>query len=213
MIGIGASGHARCVIDAVRSVIGPYRLVELYDDDADRQGTEVLGVPVLGPFTAIRMAAAIAAGHAAFVGVGSVGDTRPRRALYERLAAAGLDLPSIVHRSAVVSPSADVERSAQILAGAVVNAQARVAANALVNAGAVIGHDVIVGRHAHVASGAVVGGATTIGVGAHVGSGATILEGRRVGDGALVASGAVVVRDVPDGGRVAGIPARPLRSA
>jgi acetyltransferase-like isoleucine patch superfamily enzyme len=37
-----------------------------------------------------------------------------------------------------------------------------------------------------------------------------VIEGIRIGDGALVAAGAVVVRDVPDGARVAGVPARPL---
>lgn len=213
IIGVGAGGHARCVIDALRSVFGSYRPIELFDDDERHHGSVVLGLPVVGPFTPLRMAAAVAAGHAAFVGVGSAGDTGPRRALYDHLAAAGLDLPSIVHRSAIVSPSATVERSAQILAGAVVNAQARVSANALVNAGVVIGHDVVVGRHAHVASGAVIGGGATIGDGAHVGSGATILEGRTVGTGALVAAGAVVNRDVPDGARVAGVPARPIRAA
>jgi UDP-perosamine 4-acetyltransferase len=211
IIGVGAGGHARCVIDALRSVFGSYRPIELFDDDARRHGSVVLGLPVVGPFTPLRMAAAVAAGHAAFVGVGSAGDTGPRRALYDHLAAAGLDLPSIVHRSAIVSPSATVERSAQILAGAVVNAQAHVGANALVNAGVVIGHDVVVGRHAHVASGAVVGGGATIGDGAHIGSGATILEGRTVGADALIAAGAVVNRDVPDGARVAGVPARAMQ--
>lgn len=211
IIGIGAGGHARCVIDALRSVFGSYRPIELFDDDVRHHGTVVLGLPVVGAFTPLRITAAFAAGHAAFVGIGSTGDTSARRALFDHLAAAGLDLPSVVHRSAIVSPSASVERSAQILAGAVVNAQARVAANALINAGVVIGHDVVVGRHAHVASGAVVGGGATIGEGAHVGSGATILEGRSVGAGALVASGAVVTRDVPGEARVAGIPARAMR--
>jgi acetyltransferase-like isoleucine patch superfamily enzyme len=37
-----------------------------------------------------------------------------------------------------------------------------------------------------------------------------VIEGIRIGDGALVAAGAVVVRDVAEGQRVAGVPARPL---
>ena len=213
MVGIGAGGHARCVIDAVRSVFGIHRVVELFDSDERLHGSVVLGLPVTGRFDDRRLAAAVAAGHAAFVGVGSSGDTRPRATVFEWLLPAGIDLPTIVHRSAVVSPSATVERSAQILAGAVVNAEARVAVNALVNAGAVIGHEVVVGRHAHVASGAVIGGGARIGEGAHIGSGATVLEGRVVGAGALVASGAVVIGDIPAGYRVAGVPAAQMRRA
>jgi acetyltransferase-like isoleucine patch superfamily enzyme len=37
-----------------------------------------------------------------------------------------------------------------------------------------------------------------------------VIEGVRIGPGALVGAGAVVIRDVPEGARVAGVPARPL---
>jgi acetyltransferase-like isoleucine patch superfamily enzyme len=52
----------------------------------------------------------------------------------------------------------------------------------------------------------------TVGDGAHIGTGAVVLQGRTIGTGAVVAAGAVVLEDVPDGGRVAGVPARPIRS-
>jgi acetyltransferase-like isoleucine patch superfamily enzyme len=47
---------------------------------------------------------------------------------------------------------------------------------------------------------------------AAIGSGAVILGGVTVGSGALVGAGAVVTRDVPAGAKVAGAPARALRT-
>jgi UDP-2-acetamido-3-amino-2,3-dideoxy-glucuronate N-acetyltransferase len=54
---------------------------------------------------------------------------------------------------------------------------------------------------------------TIVEPGAAVGSGAVVLGGVRIGEDATVGAGAVVTRDVPDGGTVAGNPARPIRPA
>jgi acetyltransferase-like isoleucine patch superfamily enzyme len=53
---------------------------------------------------------------------------------------------------------------------------------------------------------------TVVERGASIGSGATILGGVRIGARALVGAGAVVSRDVAPDDRVAGVPARALRS-
>lgn len=49
-----------------------------------------------------------------------------------------------------------------------------------------------------------------VGSGAYVGARALILPGVTVGSRSVVAAAAVVTKDVPDGVRVAGVPARPL---
>ena len=51
-----------------------------------------------------------------------------------------------------------------------------------------------------------------MGAGAHIGAGATIRQGLAIGEAAVVGAGAVVVKDVPAGAVVVGVPARVLRS-
>ena len=64
----------------------------------------------------------------------------------------------------------------------------------------------------HIAPGAHLAGGVQVGAGSHIGLGASVIEGIRIGAGCLIAAGAVVVRDVADGQRVAGVPARPMPS-
>jgi UDP-perosamine 4-acetyltransferase len=209
IVGVGAGGHAKSAIDAIESVFR-FRVVALLDADPALAGTTVLGHPVLG---GDALAALRAAGvEHAFVGLGGAGDTSARRAGAALLRDAGFVLPAIVHRTATVARSARIAEGAQVLAAAIVGADARLGRDALVNAGAILGHDTDLGEAVHVASGARLGGGVTVGDGAHVGTGAVVLQGRTIGTGAVVAAGAVVLEDVPDAGRVAGVPARPIRS-
>jgi sugar O-acyltransferase (sialic acid O-acetyltransferase NeuD family) len=210
IVGIGAGGHAKCVIEAVRSVFR-FRVVALLDADPRLTGSTVLGCPVLGGdgIAAIRAEGV----EAAFTGIGGVGSTRARREAAALLRDTGFTLPTIVHAAATVAGSAELDVGVQVMAGALVGAEARLHRDVLVNAGAIVGHDVEVGECAHVAQGARVGGAVTIGAGAHVGSGAVVLQGRTIGEGAIVGAGAVVIDDVPPRARVGGLPAHPLSPA
>jgi UDP-perosamine 4-acetyltransferase len=207
IIGYGAGGHARSLLEALRAG-GRFDVVGLADDDPSLAGTDVLGVPVVET-DALERFRAEGVEHA-FVGVGGVASSAARRRAFARLESAGFILPEIVHRTAVVSPWAQLGRGVQLLALAVVNAAAVLGDGVIVNTGAIVEHDCVIGASAHLGPRAVLGGHVTIGEDAHVGMGAVVVEALRVGAGAFVAAGAAVVADVPDGARVGGVPARAL---
>lgn len=72
-----------------------------------------------------------------------------------------------------------------------------------------IAHNVVVGRHAAVIAHAMVGGSTRIGDYAWVAPCACLRNVISIGNRATVGLGALVVKDVPDGTTVMGVPARP----
>ena len=135
----------------------------------------------------------------------AVGDSRLRRRWLEpRLDAAA----SIIHPSAIVSPSAEIGVGCFIGPRAVVNARARVGVGAIVNSGAIVEHDVHVGSFAHLAPASVLLGETRVEDNVLVGGNAVVLPGRRIGANSTVGAGAVVVHDVATDEVVRGIPAR-----
>lgn len=210
VIGFGAGGHARVIID-ILTTIGGFDIVGLLDGDRSLWNTEVLGVPVLGD-DSLRDELRQRGIQAAFIGLGSIKNTEPRKRLYESAQASGFELVRAIHPSAVISKHAIIGDGPMIMAGAIVNPAARIGNNVIINTGAIVEHDCEIADHAHVATGARLGGAVRIGAGSHIGLGASIREGIRVGAGAIVGAGAVVIADVPDLTVVVGVPARVLRT-
>lgn len=206
LILLGGAGHARSVLAAlmeqgidVRGYLAPEegtlsaQIARLGDDDA-LDGMDPARVRVIN-------------------GLGSIGSTRARRALFERVSAQGFRFAAVRHSRAFVDPSVQLGEGAQVLAGAVVNAGAVLGANVIINSGAVVEHDAVIGAHTHVSPGAVLAGGVHLGEGVHIGLGARVIQGIRVDSASIVGAGAVVIRDVPACTVVVGMPARVLRSA
>lgn len=192
----GGGGLARTMIDLVRAG-GEFEVVGIVDDGL-APGHELAGVRVLGAGNALPQLAAAGLAYAANA-VGAIGRMAVRRAVSERIAAAGLTGPVLVDPSASVAASAQLDPGAVVFAQAVVSAAAVVGAGTLVNSAAVVSHDCRIGTDAHIAPGAVLAGEVTVGDGALVGMAVTAPVGVTIGAGAVVGNGATLLGDVPAG--------------
>ncbi|HUP32555.1 MAG TPA: NeuD/PglB/VioB family sugar acetyltransferase [Gaiellaceae bacterium] len=205
---LGGGGHARVLIDLMREA-GLGEPHGVLDADPSRWGGELDGVAILGGDELLPQLRAQGVSSFA-VGLGSVGDSGPRRRLFSLALGHGLEPMMLRHPTAVCSAGATVGPGCQLLPAAIVNAGASLGANVIVNSGAIVEHDCVVGDHVHVASGARLASSVHVGTGAHVGIGAVVLQCISIGEAAVVGAGAVVVRDVPPATTVVGAPAKPL---
>ena len=199
---IGAGGHARVLFDCLRlqgvNVLGML----------DKAGTENgnFDLPIIGDDSAISE---YPSDTVELVnGLGSVGNMNLRTSIFSRFKKLGYRFRSVIHPSAMIAHDCELGEGVQVLAGAVLNSGTKIGANTIVNTGAIVDHECIIGSHVHIAPGCTLSGGIHIGDGTHIGTGATIIQGISIGNRALVAAGAVVVKNVPDGEKVMGVPAK-----
>ncbi len=201
---VGASGHAKVVIDLFREV-DAYRVIGLID--ADPTPRKVLGVPVIGSDEDL----AILRGQGVSSAFVAIGDNRLRLKIGRNLEANGFTLVKAVSRRAAVSPSALLGAGVAVMAGAVVNAETRIDDLAILNTNASVDHDCRLGEACHVAPGSALAGNVTVGRLAFLGVGCRAIPGVRIGEGGVVGAGSTVVRDLPPGMVSMGSPARVVR--
>jgi acetyltransferase EpsM len=202
---LGASFFAEEIADLVAQV-GGYRLLGFVEGlERERCRKPLLGLPVYW----IEDVETLRHSCRAVCAVGS-----PQREAFIRQARArGLEFTTVAHPSAQVSATTSLGEGCIIGAGAVIGSHTVVGRHVIVNRGALLGHHVQVGDYATVSPGANIAGRTTIGPCTYVAMGAIIVDGVSIGGNCLIAAGAVVTRDVPDGARVAGVPARTMKTA
>lgn len=77
-----------------------------------------------------------------------------------------------------------------------------------IDTGCHIGHNVRIGKHCAIAGHTLIAGSTTIGDEVFIGPSSVLRNRIKVGSGSFIGFGSVVTKDVPDGARIMGTPAR-----
>jgi sugar O-acyltransferase (sialic acid O-acetyltransferase NeuD family) len=202
---IGAGGLAREVLAAVRAG-NDWTPLGALDDDPNRHGTEIDGLPVLGSTDLVHEHT----DAAVIVCVANALRPRSRATVVQRLGLPDDRYGTVVHPAASLAAGTEVGHGGILLAGVVVTAPQRIGSHLVAMPHVVLTHDDGVGDFVTLAGRATLAGGVHIGQCAYLGQGSMIRENTKIGEGAVIGMGAVVLSDVPAGETWAGVPAGPL---
>jgi sugar O-acyltransferase (sialic acid O-acetyltransferase NeuD family) len=192
----GGGGHAKALIELMRAE-GKYRVNGVLDDHLP-VGSQILGVPVLGGGDYLLRLRAQGIGLVVNA-VGGIGDITPRLKIYEKIKAAGLKVPTVVHPRAFIEQSAQLAEGQQVFFNCYVGSDVRVGYGCILNTGSILSHDCVLADFVNISPGAILAGSVQVGQRTLIGMGVTINLGVKVGNGVRIGNSAVVKADVPDG--------------
>jgi len=200
----GAGGHAKVVIDIIEKQ-SKYSIAYLFDDDIALKGKQIYGYSVAGDKSDLQE---IYKTTGVSRGIVAIGNNLTRLKIAAWLEESGFSLINAVHPSSILGRGVIIGKGTVVMAGTVVNSDTSIGVNAIINTKASIDHDCVLGEGVHMAPGSTLCGEVKIGSCTFVGAGATVIPCCTIGSDVTVGAGAVIVRDVPNGVTVVGVPAR-----
>jgi len=84
------------------------------------------------------------------------GNNETRKKWFEKLQQEKINIPSIIHSSSYISPTAKIETGVAILPKAIINTNCVIKQGCIVNCGAVIDHDCELKKFVHICIGAMI---------------------------------------------------------
>lgn len=205
LVMIGEGGHSKVIRDLILSQ-KRYTIRAVLDDkyhELTRTGDFYQGP--------ISSAGRLLAGLEQLKVIVAIGSNEVRRSIVERLALPSERYATLVHETAIVSPSAVLQEGSVVMAHAVINADARIGRHSIINTGAIVEHDSTVGDYAHIAPRATLTGSVKVSEGVLVGAGATVIPGKALGAWSVIGAGATVISDVHASVTAVGTPAKSRR--
>ncbi|HYL78860.1 MAG TPA: hypothetical protein VEU96_32015 [Bryobacteraceae bacterium] len=207
IFGAGAAGAK--IVHLIQWELSDLFEVEGFYDDRRDLASGPGGYPIFGSiadgveWTASGKAAAVIA-----LGMKSAAKAA---SLFLKLDGAGVALPSLIARSAHVSPAGRIGRGTVIFPNCYFGHDAELGHLCSVSAAAVIEHHAKIKHNVWISTAAVVGAFSAVSSHALIGIAAVIVPEVRVGRGTLVGAGTIVMKSVGDHVVVLGNPGRVIR--
>lgn len=184
-------------------------VIGFLDDDPKLLGSEFNGVPVLGPIsilTSLRDSYGVEAVYC------PIGNNKLRVQFLNKAKTLGYQTPNYIHPSVIISPNIKIGNGVYILLGTQIMPFTEIEDYVMISMNVSVAHHNILKKGTFLSTGCNFGASIVAEENTYCGIGSTIMTGlHRLGKDCLVGAGAVVIKDVPDGAVMAGVPAKIIK--
>jgi sugar O-acyltransferase (sialic acid O-acetyltransferase NeuD family) len=174
----------------------PWRLKGFLDDRSLSPG----GIPILGSPANYHP-------QRDDVFVCAIGDAWQRARYSSMLRERGAQFAVLVEPSSKIGGRTELGSGCIVGPFCVLSCDVKAGEDTIITSHVTVGHDVRLGASCHVGAHVFLGGGVVVGNQVTIHPHATLLPGVRIGDGATIGAGSVVMRSVPEGLTVFGMPA------
>ena len=182
-----------------------WKLAGFIDDTLSKQGTQYMGIPVIGGKEVLPDIDKYSSWF-----INNVGSTTAaREKVSQIMIKAGCRFATLIHPKVDTSYTT-IGEGTIISNGAVLGANVKIGKHCAVRSNALVNHDNLIGDYCFIGPGATLSGYVTLENQVFLGVGVSVRERIVIGKGALVGAGAAVIRDVEPGNVVVGVPAKRL---
>lgn len=135
-----------------------------------------------------------------------------KKKIIEMLLKKKRNLPALIHRTAYVSPEAEIKPAAVIYPLCNIDKNTVIGSGALLNNSVVVSHDNEIGPCSYLSPGVVTSGFVKVGDCSFLGSGSLISNYVKIGKACTIGIGSVVTGNLPAGSQAIGNPLKILRN-
>lgn len=199
---IGDSGHGKVIEDCIRA--NGHQVIAKLDDKYPslfKVGSYMKGpISTIGNLLDVNTKVVISIGHNAI-----------RKKIVERLQLKEELYGTVIHPSAIISPSSKIGYGTVVMPNVVVNADSLVGNHVILNTGCIVEHDCIAGNFVHISPSAVLTGGVIVQEGTQVGARSSINPTIQIGEWSMIGAGSTVIQNIPDHVTAVGVPAKIIK--
>lgn len=200
LIIIGAGGHGKVIADIAYS--NGYKEISFIDDTKKSfDNYQVVGTTKdIDKFDSNKYEFIIA-----------IGNNKIRKKIQKKLISKGLNVTTLIHPSAVISPSVIIRKGTVIMANCVINAGSIIGEGCIINTASTIDHDCIIHDYVHISPGVHIAGTVEIKERTWIGIGSSIKNNIKICEDCIFGAGSVVIKDIFNSGTYVGIPVKKIK--